>query len=245
MSTSAKHIIPQDFEQLYIQLRQKEGRIYSDEEVSLLPEVGSQHPYAQEWRLRKQSFEKLAAHLERKERPLVILEIGCGNGWLAHRLTGIPGTRVIGTDINFTEVQQAARVFQETTNLHFIYGEAGPDLFEEMQFDVVVFAASIQYFPSITETIHTALRLLKPNGEIHIIDSHFYSLADISAARQRSLLYYQAAGMPEMANYYFHHSLEDLDRHRASILYDPNSLFNRFLRNKHPFHWICIPASTR
>jgi ubiquinone/menaquinone biosynthesis C-methylase UbiE len=233
-------MIAPDFESLYIRLRQKEGRMYTDEEVAQLPSITSSHQHFKEWQLRKDSSQKLVDHLKKRNKPYHILEIGCGNGWLSHQLSTVPQSNVIGTDINFAEVQQAAKVFEKNTNLHFIYGNAESDLFQEKQFDVIVFAASIQYFPSFTEIIRNTLKLLKPNGEIHIIDSHFYPLSGIGAAKQRSLLYYQAAGFPEMAHLYFHHVLDDLEQFNHSILYDPTGLFNRFLRNKNPFHWICI-----
>ena len=237
-----EHTIPEDdFEKIYIQLRKLEGRVYSDEEVALLPDIQETHSHYKEWRLRKKSSEKLIDYLKRK-KPADILEIGCGNGWLSRKLADIPGTRVIGTDINFTEAQQAARVFHFIPNLHFIYGHAESGMFEDSQFDVIIFAASIQYFPSLKEIIRKTLRLLKPIGEIHIIDSGFYTLSEIDAARHRSLLYYHAAGFPEMSKWYFHHRLHDLEGYKYSILYDPNSLLNKFLRNKNPFHWICIKS---
>jgi ubiquinone/menaquinone biosynthesis C-methylase UbiE len=246
MISSATHTISGDFEKLYIQLRKKEGRVYTDEEVATLPEIAETHPHYSEWQIRKQSCQKLISYLQKKqstasnEQTLKILEVGCGNGWLSHHLAAIPGSKVIGTDINFTELRQAAKVFHNIPNLHFIYSHIESGVFEETQFDVIVFAASIQYFSSLTEIIRNSLRLLKPDGEIHIIDSHFYSLSELSAAKQRSILYYQAAGFPEMANWYFHHCLDDLEQYNYSILYDPGSLFNRFLRNKNPFPWILI-----
>ena len=179
-------------------------------------------------------------YLKRKNKPLDILEIGCGNGWLSHRLSIISGSKVIGTDINFTEIQQAARVFQHIPDLHFIYTSVEPGVFKEKKFDSIVFAASIQYFPSLSETIKKTLRLLKPGGEINIIDSNFYTMADLSEEKHRSVLYYESAGFPEMAAYYFHHSLEDLQDFNYSILYDPKNLFYKFSPNKNPFYWICI-----
>lgn len=240
MTGSIQHTAGGDFEARYIQLRLQEGRVYTDEEVSQLPRIASTHPHYKEWQVREDSSQKLIDHLKKRNKPATILEIGCGNGWLSHRLTGIPGSKVIGADINFTEVQQAAKVFHNIPNLHFIYGDAESGVFEDQQFDIVVFAASIQYFASLAETIRNTLRLLKPGGEIHIIDTHFYPLSEISAAKKRSMLYYEAAGFPEMAEWYFHHSVDDLERYRYSVLYDPNSLFNRFLRNKNPFPWIRI-----
>ncbi len=228
------------FEKLYLQLREKEGRIYTDEEVAALPEIAENHPHYNEWQMRKQSCDKLINYLQKKSTPLKILEIGCGNGWLSRRLAIIEGSKVIGTDINFTEIQQAAKVFCNVPNLHFFYSKPDSDNFKDGQFDVVVFAASIQYFPSLNEVINNSLKLLTPSAEIHIIDSHFYPAAEISASRHRSLLYYQSTGFPEMTNYYFHHCLDDIDQYNYSILYDPNNLINKFLKNKNPFPWVRI-----
>jgi ubiquinone/menaquinone biosynthesis C-methylase UbiE len=236
----ANDIIPGDFEKLYLQLREKEGRVYTDEEVYALPEIGETHPHYNEWEVRKQSSHRLISYLQKKQQALKILEVGCGNGWLSHRLSAIRGSQVISSDINFTEIQQAARVFQNISNLHFIYADIESEMFGEKQFDVIVFAASIQYFSSLPGIISKAMKLLKPNGEIHIIDSHFYQLPELSAARQRSLLYYEAAGFPEMVKWYFHHCLDDIQHYDYALLYDPNSLFNKFLRNKNPFPWIRI-----
>ena len=121
-----------------------------------------------------------------------------------------------------------------------MYVHVEPGVFKEKKFDSIVFAASIQYFPSLSETVKKILRLLKPGGEIHIIDSHFYPLADLSEAKHRSVLYYELAGFPEMAAYYFHHSLDELQDFNYSILYNPKKLANKFSQNKNPFYWICI-----
>jgi ubiquinone/menaquinone biosynthesis C-methylase UbiE len=240
--SAVHHITANDFEKLYLQLRQKEGRIYVDEEVARLPVIDPTHQHYKEWLLRKESSQKLISYLKRRKQPLDILEIGCGNGWLSHKLSAIPHSKVIGSDINFTEIQQAAKIFSKIPNLHFVYGQAESEVFEDGQFDVIIFAASIQYFSSLKEIIWKTLRLLKPDGELHIIDSPFYTLSGFDAARQRSLFYYQSAGFPEMANWYFHHKLHDLKNYKYSILYDPNSLLNKFLQNKNPFYWISIKA---
>lgn len=246
MITSAQHNSTTDFEELYIQLREQEGRVYMDEEVAVLPEIHETHPHSREWQMRKQSCKKLISYIKKKQsagsngKSLKILEVGCGNGWLSHQLSTIPGCKVIGVDVNFIELQQAAKVFAGKLNLNFIYNDIASDLFEERQFDIIVFAASIQYFPSFIEITRKSLKLLNSTGEIHIIDSHFYPLSELNAAKQRSRLYFEAAGFPTMTNWYFHHSIDDLEQFDHSILYDPASMFNRFLKNKNPFPWICI-----
>ena len=240
MNTLDQHITQADFETLYIQLREKEGRIYPDDEVAKLPAIPRTHPHYKEWLIRKESSQKLLNRLKKKKKPLDILEIGCGNGWLSHKLSTIPYSMVIGTDINFSEIQQAARVFQHALNLHFIYTYAEPGVFKEKRFDIVIFAAAIQYFESFPETINNTLKWLKPDGELHILDSPFYSVVDLLPAKQRSRDYYESYGFPEMINFYFHHSFEDLKKFNYEMLYQPGKLTKRFSGNKNPFPWIAI-----
>ena len=47
------------FEDAYAELRAREGRVYSDEELLRLPEVPDHHPLAGEWKLRRQSTNRL------------------------------------------------------------------------------------------------------------------------------------------------------------------------------------------
>src|SRR5215469_6131351 len=92
------------FEKQYIQVRSLEGRLYPDDELISLPEIGAAHPHFREWQWRKRSARRLIRYLTSKEKALEILEVGCGNGWLTHLLAEIPGALVTGTDINFTEL---------------------------------------------------------------------------------------------------------------------------------------------
>lgn len=240
MTNSAIHIAPGDFEKLYFQLRQKEKRIYTDEEVAKLPGIAETHPHYKEWRIRKESSQKLIDYLKKRNRTTDILEIGCGNGWLSAKLSGLKVSIVTGIDINARELEQAKRVFRKIPNLQFYYGGINELKKGEIEFDVIILAAAIQYFPALKKIIDTAMKYLSQSGEIHIIDSHFYTISELGAAKQRSLLYYEATNFPEMAYWYFHHNLDELESYNYTVLYDPTSLFNRFLRNKNPFHWIRI-----
>jgi ubiquinone/menaquinone biosynthesis C-methylase UbiE len=234
------HTATVDFESLYIKLRESEGRIYSDEQVASFPNITDTHPHYKEWVIRKESSQKLLRWLKKKKKHVDILEIGCGNGWLSHQLATIPSSMVIGTDINFYEIQQAARVFQNISNLHFVFTYGNPELFKEKRFDVVIFAAAIQYFESFQDTIQKALSWLRNDGEIHILDSPFYSGSELLAARQRSCDYYESIGFKEMADYYFHHVYDDLNEFNYRILYQPAKLMTRLTGNKNPFPWIII-----
>ncbi|HTR29097.1 MAG TPA: class I SAM-dependent methyltransferase [Puia sp.] len=145
--------------------------LYTDREVAQLPYLMTGHPRRREWEGRIASANRLARYLSIHKKAAGILEIGCGNGWLSHRLADVPGSRVIGLDPNLGELRQAARVFRKQRNLKFIYGEFFSDVLKELSFDIIVVAATLQYFPSLPELIRNALTYLRPHGELHLLDS--------------------------------------------------------------------------
>jgi ubiquinone/menaquinone biosynthesis C-methylase UbiE len=230
-----------EFEKKYIQVRQTEKRVYSDEELGRLPDVPATHPHAGEWKIRKISAFHLVHYLESRNRPQHLLEVGCGNGWLSHELSRIPACRVVGMDINLVELKQAARVFPASSKLKFVYGDPISGILSDLRFDAVVLAACIQYFPSITRLLEI-LRALCLEGEIHILDSPFYKKEDLAGARQRTVDYYQSLGFPEMSEYYHHHSLAEIDPLPYRIMPRPGAWKKSLLGRSNPFPWICIPV---
>ena len=134
-------------------------------------------------------------------------------------------------------------MLQQITNLHFIYTSVEQGVFKEKSFESIIFAASIQYSSSLHETIGNTLPLLKPGGEIHIIDSPFYSVSEVLPAQQRSRHYYESAGFCQMADFYFHHNLDELKGFNYSLLFNPTSIRSKLSGNKNPFHWICIRST--
>jgi SAM-dependent methyltransferase len=227
------------FEELYIRLRGKEDRIYTDEEVMWLPDISEDHIHKREWEIRKASCKRLIRYLRHKNKKLRILEVGCGNGWLSYQLSQLPHSRVIGLDINLPELQQAERVFGTVANLSFVYGAFGTNM-EPGGFDIIVFAASLQYFHSFSDVVITAMQNLGESGEVHILDSHFYLETEMEEASQRSRSYFQERGFDGMHRFYFHHSVKDLEEFNCTILYNPRSVVNKILNRKNPFYWVRI-----
>jgi len=228
------------FEETYLALRRKEGRIYSDEEVKWLPTVDTSHPYFAEWRIRKHSCDKLTRYLHNKKQSLEILEVGCGNGWLCYQLSKIEHSKVTGIDINKMELKQAQRIFGKIDNLELLLAEIADERIQSRKFDIIIFAASIQYFPSFDEIISPCLQRLNANGEIHILDSHFYSDSGRVAAKNRSEEYFQSMGFSEMTQHYFHHGMEQLKKYDFKMLNNPSRMRRIFRIDKSPFPWICI-----
>ena len=225
-----------EFSAIYIDVRNKENRVLTDIQISKLPYLDSD-----EWKLRVKSTDRFIEYLSKAKQQKQILDIGCGNGWFSSAMAKISDLNtVIGLDVNSFELEQASNIFQ-SENLKFVYANVYKleTLFKE-QFDLITLNASIQYFPDIKILLKTIKKLLKPNGEIHIIDSPFYKENQIADAKKRTLNYYTKLGFPEMANHYFHHGFKDLAN--FEILYNAkSSLFTKFIRTKDsPFPWIKI-----
>ena len=240
MNSSAAYTAPDKFEQLYTQLRQKEYRIYTDEEVALLPEIDSMHPHRKEWSIRKNSCRALVSYIKNKNTITSILEVGCGNGWLSAKLAKAADAEVTGLDINSPELEQAKRVFKKVPDLNFVNGTLQSDELLDKKFDMIIFAASIQYFQSLEHIINQALEHLTLFGEIHIMDSPFYLQQEMDAARQRTKEHYSKMGFPQMAAHYFHHSINELGNFQYKILHHPYSWKNKLSIKKNPFYWISI-----
>lgn len=239
-----KLIIPErNFEEIYIAARKSENRIYTDEQVSRLPSIDPKHLHYNEWQARRRSFGRLKNYLQKKNKPLSILEMGCGNGWLSAGLSAIKNSTVTGMDISKTELAQARRVFSGLSNISFKEGGI-KEVPADRKFDTIVFAASIQYFQPFEWIILDALNLLSDSGEIHILDSHFYYPSELESAKLRTREYYQSTGFEEMAGFYFHHSYDSLKIFDYKIMFNPDSLTGKLFWKNDPFPWIRIKAST-
>lgn len=228
------------FEKTYITTRSLENRVYTDDELMNLPDIAEGHTHYKEWKARKWSGKHLGRYLAKKKRSLEILEIGCGNGWLSHLLADIRGSEVTGLDINFTELQQAARVFNDDPNLSFIHGDIRSGILDDRRFDHIIFAATIQYFPSMKKILHLSLSFLRPGGEIHVLDTRLYRPEEIEREKKRTLAYYTSLGYPEMADFCYHHSINDLRPFHHTWMYNPHAFGSRFWGIKNPYPWIRI-----
>ena len=240
----AKH---SDFEQIYLSLRKKENRLYSDEVVKHLPDVPANHKSKHEWTVRNISANKLIAYLKHKDTNIKILEVGCGNGWLANKMASDLSCDVVAMDINEAELLQGARLFS-SRHLSFLYGDILSINLNSNRFDCIVLASSIQYFPNIQSLIKQLFQLLSPSGEIHILDSPLYSSdTAVIGAKKRSIDHFMGLGHRDMARFYFHHTREEIGIFNYKILENPDSILStikrRLFKATHPvFPWIMIKA---
>lgn len=231
------------FEENYLRLRRKEKRLYSDDEVKLLPFASSLNPHKKEWDYRAKSFVRFKQYLENFSKQFDILDLGCGNGWFAGELAKSFPHNFYCTDINLYELKQGARIFKKE-NIRFIYGDIFKMELPKNSFDIIVLNSSVQYFESLNSLLKELIFTLKLDGEIHIIDSPFYDSEELKLAKQRTDEYYRSVGFPEMSKFYFHHTYENLSDFNYQILFDPQILKNKLLslafRADSPFPWIKI-----
>ena len=232
-------------ERLYLEIRKKEDRLYSDETVRTLPVIDNVHQQKNEWLIRKHSLQNLFDYLTKLNRPLTVLDLGCGNGWMANNLSSIPHIEIYALDLNSFELEQGRRVFSDKENITFLYGNVFDDVLPFQGFDIIVLSSSIQYFSDLTILLHRLQELLTATGEIHILDTIFYASDEVAKAKERSYTYYQSKNVPKMSKYYFHHTLDTFKLYKYKILSDPRKTSNK-VSNKlfhdisSPFYWVVI-----
>ncbi|MFN0034708.1 MAG: class I SAM-dependent methyltransferase [Saprospiraceae bacterium] len=238
----------QEKENRYLEVRRREGRVLPDEVVKNLPNLPASNPYAREWKWRERSLKRLQNQLPESLIPkksgsgssaLKVLDLGCGNGWMANRLAENPDWDVWAVDLNQEELEQGARLFGRE-NLQFAYADVLQGVLPENYFDIIALAASVQYFPDLGELLAALRNLLNAKGEIHLLDSPFYkNEPERAAARRRTLEYYTKLGVPEMADFYHHHLWPEAENLGAENL--NGGLKARFLQKAKwlaPFPWL-------
>ncbi|HUL01857.1 MAG TPA: class I SAM-dependent methyltransferase [Gemmatimonadales bacterium] len=168
MSTSAR------FRAAYADQRKAEGRGSGGEaELLALPYLRT-GPLARQWAVRARSYERflhaIVEPLARAvARPLTVLDLGAGNGWLCYRLA-LLGHRAVALDWRSDAVDGLGAAPATLPRLAASF-DALP---LKRAFDVVVFNAAIHYALSLAATIAEAARVTVPGGRVVIVDSPFY-----------------------------------------------------------------------
>ena len=233
MIIDKKHI---NFENDYIKIRQKENRVYSDDEVKNLPWISPNKQQESEWRLRSSSTGQFFEYVKNQD-PKNILDLACGNGWFTHLLKEkFPNSEVLGMDINALELEQGKRCFNQE-GLSFkredIFNHTPNDLY-----DLITINAGVQYFPDVKLLMKKLFSILAVNGVVHILDSPVYkNKKDANAAKLRSDMYYNSLGLDIKSDFYFHHTIFDFQD--FEVLREPSkNKFWRKINKQSPLSWL-------
>lgn len=169
------------FGQDYADLRRAEGRGYSGAALFALPYV-RKDPHAREWAVRARSYECLFRKVVRPRRralgrPLQIIDLGAGNGWLSYRLA-LEGNQAVAVDVRNDTVDGlgAARELARMVSCSMTCRTASFDdvPVEAGQADLAIFNASLHYAANLRRALAEARRLLRSEGMIVVMDSPFY-----------------------------------------------------------------------
>jgi methylase of polypeptide subunit release factors len=181
--TAEQHAEVEDFLQRYQTVRTAEG--WGTDDASYyraLPEVPAGDPHRAVWRERARAFQAFRDHVltcfeSELGRPLQILDLGAGNGWLAHRLAA-RGHTVAAVDLS-DHPTDGLGAWCNYGESRFTPVQASFDClpFADGQADLVVFNASLHHSVDLSQTLGEALRVLRAGGRVVILDSPFYTAA--------------------------------------------------------------------
>lgn len=166
----------------YAAHRAAEGRGHRREELLRLPWLES-GPLARQWAVRARTFDAFVARVvepmaNAAERPLRVLDLGAGNGWLCYRLAQ-QGHACTAIDIRDDAVDGlgAAAPFLDRERFDCLVASFDPLPVADGFADLTVFNAALHYATDLASTLAEAARATRRGGIIAILDSPFYARA--------------------------------------------------------------------
>jgi len=172
----------EQFARDYAGHRAAEGREYQGRTLFDLPYVTS-GPFAEQWAVRARTFEAfmtrgLSPTATRLARPLTVLDLGAGNGWLSYRVA-CEGHRAYALDIRDDCVDglgAAAPFVDELPNrIECLVAPFEAIPLPTGHVDVALFNASLHYATDLRVVLDEAQRVVRPGGTMAILDSPFYA----------------------------------------------------------------------
>jgi len=180
-------VVSEQFRSEYARHRAAEGRSYSGEALRSLPYLRS-GPFARQWTVRARSFDAFVKHVlvpMGRSRPLHILDLGAGNGWLCHRVAQM-GHSAVALDVrddNVDGLGAASEFLREAPGLFRCVTASFDALaFAAGSFDIALFNASLHYAQNLTKVLAEAARVTRSGGVLAILDSPFYVREEDGAA---------------------------------------------------------------
>ncbi len=205
----------------YETIRQAEGRGAGDKAYyTQLPDRDLSGRLSADWKIRAKSFavflKRVVLPLEKTfKRPLRILDLGAGNGWLSNRLAS-RGHCLAAVDLTVNEFDGLGCHRFYDASFQSVQAEFDQLPFPDRCADLAIFNASLHYSLKLERTLSEALRLLDSSGRLAILDSPLYhdstSGARMVAERQARFQkqYGFASDSLPSENYLTYTRLEDL-----------------------------------
>ena len=168
----------------YEEVREKEGRWSQGAEFYLsLPWRDTTERFTDQWRIRARSFDFVRKHVlpERMKRlgkqRLSVIDLGAGNCWMSYRLA-LSGHSPVAVDIGVGRKDGLGAASHYSGSLEQMFPRFQAEMdqlpFVNGQFDLAIYNASLHYAQDYEATVREAVRVLRPNGAIVIVDSPSY-----------------------------------------------------------------------
>lgn len=163
----------------YETVRRAEGRGAGDPAFYRhLPFADMTGRFKDDWRIRATSYRALLRQIVRplekqRDAALLALDLGAGNGWLSNRLADM-GHNVVAVDL-LTNLEDGLGAYQHyETTFSSVQAEFDHLPFADEQADLVIFNGSLHYSTDYAVTLAEALRVLRPDGRLVVMDSPIY-----------------------------------------------------------------------
>jgi SAM-dependent methyltransferase len=171
------------FRAAYAEQRRSEGRgAGGGAELLQLPYL-RRGPLAKQWQVRARTFDHFLAHVveplaQACGRPLRVLDLGAGNGWLCYRLALLQH-ETVALDLRDDDVDGLSAASGYTPALPALFPRIAASFdalpLAARSFDLVVFNAALHYAVDLLAATTEAARVTRSGGRIAILDSPFYT----------------------------------------------------------------------
>lgn len=205
----------------YGAVRQAEGRGDADPQYyRALPYRDLSGRFSDDWRIRARSYGAFESQVvkplaARRSRPLVVIDVGAGNGWLSNRLAQA-GHMVAAVDLLTNDFDGLGAHVHYDVDFTPVQAEFDRLPFLGDQADLVIFNGSLHYAVDYGVTLAEARRVLRSDGVLVVMDSPIYRDAASGAqmVREREAHFKAEYGFPSDAlpseNYLTFARLEEL-----------------------------------
>lgn len=100
-----------------------------------------------------------------------VLDVACGTGEFERLiLSENPSQQIVGVDISEKMIELAQQKLQSYSNVDFQLASAAALPFDDASFDTIISANSFHYFDDPNVALNEMKRVLKPNGNLIILD---------------------------------------------------------------------------
>jgi len=165
-------------------IRSAEGRGSVDANYYLaLPYKDLSGNNIDQWKIRACTFRYMEQHIisplgALRNRPLHILDLGAGNGWMSYRFA-LMGHSPVAVDLLTNDYDGLGAAMHFGRQLHPLFPRIQAELdhlpFASSSFDLAIFNASFHYSEDYDQTLAEAIRCTRSGGVVVIAETPWYA----------------------------------------------------------------------